>query len=186
MTTPARKPASRARAVPSVSSPSAGAATAPRRVSKAASSARSSNGAVADHGAPATFRSVIIESVTPELDGGRYPVKREVDATFVVEADLFKEGHDKIAGRVLYRAPGDEAWHATPLTFVDNDRWRGSFELAELGCYTYTLEAYPDLYRSWAADTKKKADAGQDISSDLLEGARLLGRLAEIGVAGER
>src|SRR5215212_9980167 len=102
MTTPARKPASRVRAVPATAAPaSAGAATAPRKTSRAASTARSTKGA-----APASFRSVVIESVTPELDGGRYPVKREVGETFVVEADLFKEGHDSIAGRVLYRAPG--------------------------------------------------------------------------------
>src|SRR4051812_27504447 len=115
MTTPARKPASRARAIPSTSAPTSGTSAdapassevAPRRTSKAASSARSSNGAVPGTSAPASFRTVIIENVSPELDGGRYPVKREVGAAFVVEADLFKEGHDAIAGRVLYRAHGD-------------------------------------------------------------------------------
>jgi len=135
---------------------------------------------------PTAFRSVIIENVTPELDGGRYPVKREVDQTFVVEADLFKEGHDILAARVCYRGPGDATWHTAPLKFWDNDRWRGSFELTEIGLYTYTVEAYPDRFRSWAADMKKKVDAGQDVSSDLLEGARLLRELAEIGADGER
>jgi starch synthase (maltosyl-transferring) len=141
---------------------------------------------VAVAGIPPSFRQVVIENVTPELDGGRYAVKREVGETFVVEADMFKEGHDLIAGRVIYRAPGGSTWRATPLTFYDNDRWRGSFELTEVGLYTYTIEAYPDLYRSWAADTRKKADAGQDVASDLLEGARLLRRLAEVGADGER
>ena len=135
---------------------------------------------------PATFRSVVIESVTPELDGGRYPVKREVGDTLVVEADLFKEGHDLFAGRVLYRGPNDTVWHETPLAFWDNDRWRGSFVLTEIGVYRYTVEAYPDVYRSWATDTKKKVDAGQDVASELLEGARLLGELAELGADGER
>jgi len=41
--------------------------------------------------------SIIIESVAPELDGGRYPVKREVGDRLCVEADIFKEGHDAIA-----------------------------------------------------------------------------------------
>src|SRR3712207_9145984 len=110
MTTPARKPASRVRAVPSAAPVSAGAATAPRKTSKAASTVRSTKGAVPAASAPAAFRSVVIESVTPELDGGRYPVKREVGETFVVEADMFKEGHDIIAGRIIYRAPGDDTW----------------------------------------------------------------------------
>src|SRR5687767_758258 len=190
MTTPARKPPTRARAASPEKTPAAaGAATAPRRTSKTASSARSpqsGNGTMPGDGIPTTFRSVVIESVTPELDGGRYPVKREVGDTFVVEADLFKEGHDIIAGWILYRAPGDATWQTAPLTFFDNDRWRGSFELTEPGLYTYTVEAYPDRYRSWAADTKKKVDAGQDVAGDLLEGSRLLGQLAEIGADGER
>ena len=135
---------------------------------------------------PTGFRSVVIENVTPELDGGRYPVKREVGQTFVVEADLFKEGHDVIAARIVYGGPGDTTWHETPLTFWDNDRWRGSFELTEVGIYTYTVEAYPDRFRSWAADTKKKVDADQDVASDLLEGSRLLAELAELGADGER
>ncbi|MFN8637642.1 MAG: alpha-1,4-glucan--maltose-1-phosphate maltosyltransferase [Chloroflexota bacterium] len=135
---------------------------------------------------PTGYRTVVVESVTPELDDGRYAVKREVGQTFVVEADLFKEGHDVIGARILFRAPGSNVWQSAPLTFWDNDRWRGSFELAELGLYTYTVEAFPDLYRSWASDTRKKVDAGQDVSSDLLEGARLLRRLAELGADGEK
>ena len=167
MTTPARKPPSRARASSPAKSPAspaktpaaAGAVTAPRKTSKIASSARSTNGTVPGDSVPAGFRSVVIENVTPELDGGRYAVKREVGQTFVVEADLFKEGHDIIAARVCYRGPGDATWHTTPLTFWDNDRWRGSFELTEIGVYTYTVEAYPDRFRSWAAVRWEQADA---------------------------
>jgi starch synthase (maltosyl-transferring) len=135
---------------------------------------------------PASYRTVVIENVSPELDGGRYPVKREVGATLIVEADLFKEGHDILAGRICYRAPGDESWRTAPLAFHDNDRWRGSFDLTDLGLYTYTVEAFPDLYRSWASDTRKKADAGQDVASELLEGAALLRRLAQFATEGER
>jgi starch synthase (maltosyl-transferring) len=180
MTTPARKPPAAPRPARSTTSSSK------LRAGSQKGAAPSSNGATAGGAFPTTFRSVVIENVAPELDGGRYPIKREVGSTLVVEADLFKEGHDIIAGRLLYRAPGDTAWHSTPLTFWDNDRWRGGFALNQLGIYTYTIEAYPDLYRSWASDTKKKAGAGQDVSSDLLEGSRLLGRLAEIGTEGDR
>jgi starch synthase (maltosyl-transferring) len=40
---------------------------------------------------------VIIENVYPELDCGRYSVKREVGDRFEVWADIFKEGHDALA-----------------------------------------------------------------------------------------
>jgi starch synthase (maltosyl-transferring) len=186
MTTPAPKPATPTTRTTRSATARAKPAKAEPQVASGSSAVRSSNGAEADDTFPQSYRSVIIESVTPELDGGRYPVKREVGATFIVEADLFKEGHDIIAGRVAYRAPGSTLSLTVPLAFVDNDRWRASFELDTPGVYTYTVEAYPDLYRSWASDTKKKADAGQDVSSDLLEGARLLARLAEIGSEGDR
>ena len=86
----------------------------------------------------------------------------------------------------MYRTPGGTVWQSAPLAFVDNDRWRATFRLEEPGVYTYTVEAYPDLYRSWASDTKKKADAAQDVSSELLEGGRLLERLAAFGTEGDR
>src|SRR6476620_4223179 len=133
MTTPARKPASRVRAVPTPAPASVGAVSAPRKRSRAASIARSAKGAGPVETAPASFRSVVIENVTPALDGGRYPVKREIRETFLVEADMFKEGHDILGGRILHRAPDEESWHSTPLRFHDNDRWRGSFELTEIG-----------------------------------------------------
>jgi len=131
---------------------------------------------------PASFRSVIIQDVTPELDGGRFAVKRELGDALVVEADIFKEGHDKLAARVLFRAPGDAPgdadWQFAPMEFVDNDRWGGEVALEHVGRYTYTIEAWPDVYRSWAADTEKKVMAGQDIAGDLLEAARLLTQAA--------
>ncbi|MDP8923402.1 MAG: alpha-1,4-glucan--maltose-1-phosphate maltosyltransferase [Chloroflexota bacterium] len=120
-----------------------------------------------------------MQDVSPELDGGRYAVKREEGDVFVVEADIFKEGHDKLAARVVYRAPDETAWQSAPMAFADNDRWRGEFPLERIGRYAYSIEAWPDLYRSWAADTEKKVTAGQDVASDLLEGARLLRRAAE-------
>ena len=127
---------------------------------------------------PLHFRTVVVENVSPELDGGRYPMKRVVGDTLVVEADIFREGHDLVAARVEYRGPSDPEWRATPMVLVDNDRWRGSFPLAENGRYRYTVVATPDVYRSWAVDTGKKAAADQDLASDLLEGARLLGEAA--------
>jgi starch synthase (maltosyl-transferring) len=142
--------------------------------------------AAAPGGRPFEFRTVVIENVAPELDDGRYPIKRVVGDTLVVEADIFKEGHDLIAARVEYRGPSDPEWRRVPMAHVDNDRWRGSFLLEENGCYAYTVVARPDVYRSWVADLRKKKAAGQDLAGDLLEGARLLREAAERAAGGER
>src|SRR5438132_10060693 len=94
-------------------------------------------------------KTVVIETVAPTIDAGRYPVKREVGAAFEVSADVFKEGHDHLLAFLKFRRADREGWHETPMRHVDNDRWAGAFELTEVGRYVYTIEALPDPFRSW-------------------------------------
>ena len=63
------------------------------------------------------------------MDGGRSPVKRIVGETVEVWADIFTDGHEKIAAEVLYRPSTELEWRRAPMAFFDNDRWRGSFPL---------------------------------------------------------
>jgi len=119
-------------------------------------------------------RKIVIEDVYPEIDCGRYAVKREVGDTLEVEADIFKEGHDAIAAAVRYRTEHEEEWRESRMHFVDNDRWAGSFELEENLRYHFTVVAWTDTFGTWAADTRKKWDAGQDVASEILEGLQLI------------
>lgn len=118
--------------------------------------------------------SIVIENVWPELDGGRYPVKREVGDTFEVSADIFREGHDKIAAVARYRREADSVWSEVEMRYVDNDRWSASFPLTENTRYRYTIHAFPDHFGSWRDELRKKSDAGLDVQSELIEGRRLV------------
>ena len=120
------------------------------------------------------FRTVVIENITPELDGGRYPVKREVGECLEVEADVFKDGHDVLAVWLLHRKKGASRWSKTSMQPLGNDRWRASFWLDDIGRYEYTIRACSDVYRSWTSEIGKKLKAGQDVASELLEGERLV------------
>jgi starch synthase (maltosyl-transferring) len=129
----------------------------------------------------ATLRRVAIETVTPEVDGGRFPAKRTVGDVVQVRADIFADGHDVLGATLLYRrceqgrCDDDQAvWRETPMKFVDNDRWGGEFKAEALGRWVYTIVAWVDEWRSWSAGLRKKADAGQDISVDALVGVGLL------------
>jgi len=122
---------------------------------------------------------VVIERVAPELDGGRFPVKRVAGDTFQVEADIFCDGHEAIDAVIAYRAPDSKDWSEAPMTFVDNDRWAGSFTLTEIGRWTYTIFAWRDLFATWRQDVAKKHDAGQPISLELVEGRELVARYAK-------
>jgi starch synthase (maltosyl-transferring) len=115
---------------------------------------------------------VVIECVSPELDCGRFPVKRVVGDTLDIGADIFKDGHDLIAARVRYRAPDDSDWRFVGMTHDYNtDRWHGSLALDRIGMWTFTVEAWTDVFRTWRSELEKKITAGQDVASELLEGA---------------
>jgi starch synthase (maltosyl-transferring) len=124
-------------------------------------------------------RSVVIENVAPAVDCGRYPVKREIGTVLEVSADIFKEGHDVLVAFLKYRRPGAPEWRETPMRFVDNDRWAGTFPLDAGGRWTFTIEALADPFASWLADLDKRVAAGQAVDSELLEGAALVRAPAE-------
>ncbi|HEY0016781.1 MAG TPA: alpha-1,4-glucan--maltose-1-phosphate maltosyltransferase [Longimicrobium sp.] len=119
-------------------------------------------------------RRVVIEYVEPELDGGRYPVKREVGDTVQVFADIFKEGHDALSAAVWYRAEDDETWSETPLRFHDNDRWTGSFTVDRNCRWYFTVVAWTDVFGTWQSDLRKKYNAQQEVLLELFEGAQLI------------
>ncbi|HYQ40674.1 MAG TPA: alpha-1,4-glucan--maltose-1-phosphate maltosyltransferase [Polyangiaceae bacterium] len=128
----------------------------------------------------ASAPQVVIENVTPKLDGGRYPIKRVIGSVIEVSADIFKDGHDLIAARLVYRKPGETSVHYAPLTFrFDPDRWYGSFKADHIGLWQYDIEAWPDRFGTWRSDLGKRLNAGQDVRPELLEGASILARMAD-------
>ena len=114
-----------------------------------------------------------IEEVYPELDGGRYPVKRIAGELFEVWADLFRDGHDKLSAVLKYRYE-DEAWREAPFVFFDNDRWVGRFRLDAVGLWRYTIEAWTDHFESWRDEVEKKRAADQSIELELVEGQAIV------------
>src|SRR5437660_809817 len=121
------------------------------------------------------FPSVVIENLQPLIDGGRYPIKRIVGEDLVVDADIFKDGHDVVAAILKWRVLGKRPWRETPMNLVDNDRWRGVCTLYDETIHEYTVEAWTDAFRSWQAEFTKKFEAGvSDLRSEGLEGAALL------------
>ncbi|MGH7030406.1 MAG: alpha-1,4-glucan--maltose-1-phosphate maltosyltransferase, partial [Stellaceae bacterium] len=116
---------------------------------------------------------IAIEEVYPELDGGRYPVKRIVGEIFEVWADLFRDGHDQLRAIVKYRHEG-AAWRETPLAFYDNDRWVARFRLDRVGLWRYTIEAWTDRFASWREEVEKKREAGQQVTLEIEEGRGII------------
>ena len=115
---------------------------------------------------------VVISTVSPELDGGRFPVKAVIGDVVAVEADIFLDGHDLIAARLLYKHTDDEIWTETAMALLNNDRWGASFIVDKQGRYVYTLDAWVDHLASWQHEVHLKVADGQRITSELLAGAQ--------------
>lgn len=117
---------------------------------------------------------VVVEAAEPEIDGGRFPIKRTVGEEVVVEADIFADGHDVLSAVLLYRWGGEETWLELPMQPLVNDRWRGAFTVTEMGWYEYTVRGWVDAFGTWREKLEKKAKAAQDVSAELLAGARMV------------
>ncbi|HEX8297245.1 MAG TPA: alpha-1,4-glucan--maltose-1-phosphate maltosyltransferase [Chthoniobacteraceae bacterium] len=127
--------------------------------------------------------SVVIENVTPLIDGGRFPLKRVAGEDTVVEADIYKGGHDITTARLKWRKAGADKWHETMLTPLPDvqDRWRGTFTVFDNAVYEYTVEAWGDFFLTWQHEYAAKFNAAQpDLTSETLEGAGLCEQSAAI------
>jgi starch synthase (maltosyl-transferring) len=151
---------------------------------------------------PAPNLRVVIEGIHPEIDGGRFPIKRTPGERVVVQADIFADGHDVIAAVLRDRhvnlpagesegprgetrrvpegagspLPDAEPWRETPMTAdaPASDRWTAHFEAGPVGWHEYAIVAWVDRFRSWQRDLELKAAAGQGVTLELLEGVLLV------------
>ena len=128
---------------------------------------------------------VVIEGVTPEIDGGQFAIKRIRGEPVVVEADVFVDGHEVICCALIFRRESESDWREATMEALVNDRWRGSFVAAEVGRYVYTITAWVDRFKSWRRDLEKKAKAGTHTDLDLLSGALLVGAAAKRAAGGD-
>jgi starch synthase (maltosyl-transferring) len=117
-----------------------------------------------------------IQEVTPQIDCGRYPVKRTAGDRVDVTARIFRDGHETLGAAIRHRKPGSSSWTETPLEPLGNDVWSGSFEVDRPGLWCFRIEAWVDRVASFQEELRRKVAAGQsDLAGELSEGAVLLG-----------
>jgi starch synthase (maltosyl-transferring) len=122
-------------------------------------------------------RRILIQDVRPQVDCGRYAVKAVVGDRIDVSATIIRDGHEVLGAAVRFRKPGATRWQETLLHPVGNDRYEGELEPSACGRWEYRIEAWVDRVASYQWEVRRKVEAGQaDLSSELAEGAALLGR----------
>ncbi|MCO5730215.1 maltotransferase domain-containing protein [Rhizobium sp. SSA_523] len=115
-----------------------------------------------------------IEAIEPSVDEGRFPVKRVVGDTVVVEADIFGDGHDPISAALFWRAADEDAWTEVPMRLVENDRWRAEFTPRRMGRHEYAVETWRNPFQIFRYEFGKKHEARLDLTLEIQEGMALI------------
>ena len=130
-------------------------------------------------------RRVAIEGVTPEVDCGRFAIKRIVGDEIVVEADIFTDGHDAISADLLYRFEQDTDWTRVAFEPIVNDRWKSEFRVTRVGRYTYTVVAWVDHLKTWRRELDARVAANQQSLIDIKIGANYISECANRAVGAD-
>ena len=129
---------------------------------------------------------LVVEEVTPRVDGGTFAVKRIVGEVVTVRATVFTDGHEQLAAELLWRPVDESEWRRVRMTALPTDVWEADFTPERLGRHEFLVEGWLDLWGGFRRDFRKKLDAGVAQAVDATEGrqfiqaaaARALGNLA--------
>jgi starch synthase (maltosyl-transferring) len=106
-----------------------------------------------------------VEDVQPQVDCGRFAVKRIVGDEVQVTAAVFGDGHDHVAARVIYRPAEEAKWRFVRMEALGNDLWSAAFTVDTIGEWQFSVEGWVDHFDTWASDLAKRI-AAQPSSTD--------------------
>ena len=124
----------------------------------------------------AELRRVVVENVSPAVDGGRFAAKSVIGEAVTITADAFTDGHELLAVDTMWRAADEKNWRRVPMSHLGNDRWQATILPDRIGRYQFTIEAWWDKYGTFCRDLDLKRQAGADITVEIAEGRELLER----------
>lgn len=119
-----------------------------------------------------------IENIMPTVDAGRFPAKRIVGETIVVEADLFGDGHDPISAALFWRAADEAQWAEVPMRKGENDRWQAAFTPRRVGRHEFAVETWRNPFQIFRYEFGKKHEARLDLQLEIQEGRQLVEKAA--------
>lgn len=117
---------------------------------------------------------IVIEAITPSVEGGDFAVKRVVGDTVNVSATIFTDGHEQLAAELRWRACDSESWNARRMKAAPNDRWAAEFTLDRMGVHEFAIESWIDRFGGFRRDFRKKLVAGVAQPVDDAEGRALV------------
>ncbi len=129
---------------------------------------------------------VIIENIYPQLNCGDFFIKRVVNESVTVYADILPDGHDVIQAELLIQHESDKKPEDIRMQHQGNDVYFGTFKLTKQGFYTYQLRAWVDYALNWQHGIEAKIEDGQHVVSELLDGVQYLKYIHKKGDKAEK
>lgn len=131
-------------------------------------------------------KRVIISNVQPSVDCGKFPAKVTVGIPATLSADIYLDGHDRIAAEVLVKHASEKQWQTLKMAHADNDCWAAEFTPGSPGRYRFKVQAWVDHFASWLHTLEKKYTARQDLSVEIQVGINLVERRMKSAPAKDR
>jgi starch synthase (maltosyl-transferring) len=122
---------------------------------------------------------VVLESVSPSVDAGRFAAKAIVGDEVPVRVDAFTHGHDLVTGVLRSRRVGSLTWDEAPLVALGNDRFGATFRPDAVGPWEFTVAGWVDEVATWREGLRRWRAAGRATALDLEDGARLAAEAAK-------
>jgi starch synthase (maltosyl-transferring) len=131
---------------------------------------------------------VIIEAVRPTVECGRFAAKAAAGQPLEVSADIFADGHDQLIAVVRHGPPprGRAAAKRQEVALepVGNDHWRGLVVPEQVGPWEFEVVGLADDFGTWARDLRVRIEAGQDVTVEIEDGARIVDGQLRSGLRG--
>jgi starch synthase (maltosyl-transferring) len=129
---------------------------------------------------------IVIENVSPQLDGGANFIKRVVGQKINIGAVVFSDGHDVVECCVKYKHESEKAGQEVRMNPIGNDEWIAEFKVEKQGFYSYSIEGWVDHALNWQHGIERKIQDNQHVNSELLEGVDFVKSLVQFANDSEK
>jgi starch synthase (maltosyl-transferring) len=120
----------------------------------------------------------VVDAVLPEVDGGRFPVKRLAGEPVRIEAHCLTDGHDRLGVVLRWQSIDAVEPYEVEMAAQVNDVWTAEFTPPVPGRYRYTVTAWVDHFASWRSELERRTDVADirialQVGADLVDAAAL-------------